>query len=384
MAKSNNKHKNELFEERVAQAKIVRKIVFVTVIILLIAAGIVGLIGYNYITSALKPMDAENPEVVEVEIPLGSGSSTIGTILEENGLIQNSTFFRYYVRYKNESGFQAGTYQLSTGMTMDDMIEELKEGSVMADYALSFTIPEGRWLVNVVDTIAEETDYETDEIFSVIEDDDYLNELIDRYDMLTDEILQEDIRYALEGYLFPARYDFLEEQPEVSTIIEEMLNRTQAIYDRLAGEVEASDYTFHELLTLASIIEREAQQSEDRYKISGVLYNRLDTNMRLQVDPTVAYAIGEHLYITTFDDLEYDSPYNTYRYEGIPIGPIAAPGEDAIIASLRPDDVEHLYFFARVNGEVIYTDTFEEHREVANQYRQEWYDFQNEVDESDE
>ncbi|WP_413382186.1 endolytic transglycosylase MltG [Alkalihalobacillus sp. 1P02AB] len=383
MSESNKKPKNELFEERVSQAKIVRRVVLVTIFVILIAGAIVAISGFNYIKSALEPMDEENPETIEVTIPIGSGPSTIGTILEEEGLIQNGTIFRYYVRYKNESGFQAGTYELSTGMTMDDLIAELKEGTVMVDYALSFTIPEGRWLVDTVEIIANNTDHSTDEILEVVENEEYLNDLIDRYDMLTDEILQEDIKQPLEGYLFPARYDFTDENPEIETIIEEMLNRTQAIYDNYIDEVNASEYTFHELLALASIIEREAQQSEDRYKISGVLYNRLETNMRLQVDPTVAYAIGEHLYITTFADLEYDSPYNTYRYEGIPIGPIANPGQDSIVASMRPDDIEALYFFARVNGQVLYTNTFQEHTEVANEYRQEWYDFQNSQNEEE-
>ncbi|KYG31900.1 endolytic transglycosylase MltG [Alkalihalobacillus trypoxylicola] len=373
-----NKGKNELYEERVSQAKTVRKIVVWTLFILLIVGVIVGLTGYNYIKSAVGPMDSDNPEHVEITIPIGSTASQIGTILEEEGLIRNGTVFRYYVRYKNESGFQAGDYLLTTGMNFDELINELKEGSIMEDAELIFTIPEGRWLVDMIDIIAENTEHSSEDILAVIEDEEYLLQLIDRYDMLTDVILDDEIKQPLEGYLFPARYDFMEENPEIEVIIESMLNRTQNIINKHAELVNNSEYSVHELLTLASIIEREAQTSEDRYMISGVLYNRLERNMRLQVDPTVAYAIGEHLYITTFADLEYDSPYNTYLYEGIPIGPIAGPGEDSFIAALQPDDVEYLFFYARVSGEVLYSNTYEEHENIAEQYRQEWRDAQEE------
>jgi UPF0755 protein len=198
--------------------------------------------------------------------------------------------------------------------------------------------------------------------------------------MLTDDILQEDIRYPLEGYLFPARYDFMEEQPSIETVVEAMLNGTQTVINEFASEFEESEYTVHELLTLASIIEREAQKAEDRYLISGVLYNRLDKGMRLQVDPTVSYAIGEHRYMTSYADTEVDSPYNTYRYAGIPIGPIASPGKDSIRASLLPEKTEALYFYARYNGEVIYNETFEEHNRTVQMYREEWVKGQNEED----
>ncbi len=117
----------------------------------------------------------------------------------------------------------------------------------------------------------------------------------------------------LEGYLFPARYDFMVENPSIEEVIESMLNRTQEVVNTFATDFEESEYTIHEIMTLASIIEREAQKSEDRYLISGVLYNRLERGMRLQVDPTVSYALNEHRYMTTYADLDVDSPYNTYQ-----------------------------------------------------------------------
>ncbi|KHF41969.1 endolytic transglycosylase MltG [Halalkalibacter okhensis] len=378
MSNSNEKPRNELYEERVSQARVVRKIVFFSLIGLLLIGIISLIIAYFYVTNMLGPVDTDNPEEIQVTIPIGSTANQIGTILEEEGLVRNGTMFRYYVRYKNESGFQAGDYALSTSMTMDDIIAELKEGRVLQEPELVFTVPEGRWLEDVAEIIARETDHTEEEVMEVLTDQEYIEALIDQYSMLTEDILDEDIRFALEGYLFPARYDFMDESPSIQSIVEAMLNGTQSVLEEFSAELEASEYNVHEILTLASIIEREAQQSEDRYLISGVLYNRLDRDMRLQVDPTVSYAVGEHLYMTSYAATEVDSPYNTYRYAGIPIGPIANPGKDSIKAALNPEETDFLFFYARFNGEVIYNETYEDHNRTHQRYRDEWVEGQSE------
>ncbi|MCL7746917.1 endolytic transglycosylase MltG [Halalkalibacter alkaliphilus] len=376
MSNSNEKPRNELYEERVSQARVVRRIVFFSLIGLFLIGIITLIIAYFYVTNMLGPVDSDNPEKIQVTIPIGSTANQIGTILEEEGLVRSGTMFRYYVRYKNESGFQAGDYALSTAMTMDDIIAELKEGRVLQEPELVFTVPEGRWLEDVAEIIARETDHSEEEVMEVLTDQEYIEVLIDQYSMLTEDILEEDIRYALEGYLFPARYDFMDESPTIQSIVEAMLSGTQSVLEEFSTELEQSEYSVHEILTLASIIEREAQKSEDRYLISGVLYNRLDRDMRLQVDPTVSYALGEHLYMTSYAALEVDSPYNTYRYAGIPIGPIANPGKDSIRAALNPEETDYLFFYARFNGEVIYNETYEEHNRTHQRYRNEWVEGQ--------
>ncbi|MCM3712713.1 endolytic transglycosylase MltG [Halalkalibacter oceani] len=378
MSDSNEKPRNDLYEERVSQAKVVRKIVFFCVIGFILIGTILLTSGYFYIKNALGPMNEENPQEVEVTIPIGSSASQIGTILEEEGLVRNGALFRYFVRYNNESGFQAGDYVLSTAMTMDEMIAALKDGRVIQEAELVFTVPEGLWLEDIAGIIAENTEHSVEEVMEVLNDREYIESLIHRYAMLTDEVLQEGIRYPLEGYLFPARYDFLEDNPPIKEIIETMLDRTEAEVDPFLAEVEDGEYTLHNILTLASIIEREAQHSEDRYLISGVLYNRLEQGMRLQVDPTVSYALGEHRYMTTYNDLEVDSPYNTYLYPGIPIGPIASPGSDSIRAAFQPEETDYVYFYARYNGEVIYNETYEGHNQTHQMYRDEWIEAESE------
>lgn len=376
MSDSNEKPRNELYEERVSQAKVVRRIVFFCVIGLIIIGSILLIGSYFYIKNALGPIDEKKPQTVQVTIPIGSTSNQIGTILQEEGLVRNGTLFRYYVRYKNESGFQAGDYALSTAMTMDELIEELKDGKVLQEPELVFTIPEGRWLEEVSQIIARETGHSHDEVMEVLSDKEYIEGLIQQYSVLTEDILNDQILYPLEGYLFPARYDFMVENPSIEDVVEAMLSRTQAVMDEFSVDLGESEYTVHEIITLASIIEREAQKSEDRYLISGVLHNRLDRGMKLQVDPTVSYAIGEHRYMTSYEDLTVDSPYNTYRYEGIPIGPIANPGKDSIQAALRPEETNYIYFYARFNGEVIYNETYENHNRTHQQYRDEWIEGQ--------
>ncbi|WP_209122864.1 endolytic transglycosylase MltG [Alkalihalobacillus sp. BA299] len=362
----------EMYAEKVRRAKVVRKIVLICIAIIALLFISVVTFGYIYIKSAVGPMNAESTETVNVEIPIGSSSSQIGRILEEEGVIKNGGFFRYYVRYKNETGFQAGNYELSQAMTLDEIIDELKEGRLLQEAELVFTVPEGLWLDSVANIIAQNTNHEKDEIIKLLSDKEYIKGLIDRYPVLTDDVLKEGIRHPLEGYLFPARYDFLDEDVSIETIVEAMIERTDKVVTKFVAAYPDHPYSVHETLTLASIIEREAQKEEDRYKISGVLYNRLDRNMKLQVDPTVAYAVGDHIYMTSYADLRVDSPYNTYMYAGIPIGPVANPGEASIKAAFEPEEIDYLYFYARYGGEVLYSNTYEEHNQIHQKYRHEW------------
>ncbi|MBU9712543.1 endolytic transglycosylase MltG [Bacillus tamaricis] len=337
--------------------------------LLLIILGVAGgaYAGYHYVTGAIGPVDENDDEIVHVTIPIGSTSTGIGRILEENGVISDSSIFRYYVRFKNETGFQAGDYELTKSMNLDQIIDELKEGTIYQEYQLSFTIPEGRWLEDVITRIASETNLEEEELTEKVNDEEYLTELISRFEMLEDVILDEEIRWPLEGYMFPSRYDFVEEEIEVEQMIESMLRRTATVLtDNGAG---SSDYSYHEILTIASIIEGEARNDEERLRISGVIENRLRIGMPLQMDPTVAYAHGEHFSRTLIEHTEFASPYNTYHINGLPIGPINNPGEASIRAALNPEDHKYLYFYHAPSGNVYFSETLDEHNRAVQQYR---------------
>ncbi|WP_078597282.1 endolytic transglycosylase MltG [Evansella clarkii] len=353
--------------ERQKEASIVRKIVLVCFIVLILIIGGAVFGAYQYVMGALEPVDETDDEMIEVNIPIGSSTTGIGEILAEHDLINSSTLFRVYVRYRNEEGFQAGDYELSRSMDMDEIITELKEGTVYQDYELTFTIPEGRWLEQIVGIVSNETNIEAEELADLLQDEEYIEDLIERYTMLEEVILDEDIRYPLEGYLFPARYDFVDEEITPEQLVETMLDRTAAVLDHY--EVGSQELSYHEVLTIASIIEGEARNDEERERVSGVISNRIIANMPLQMDPTIAYAHGEHFSRTLNEHLEIDSPYNTYRNTGLPPGPINNPGEQSIRAALAPENHGYLYFYHSPEGEVFFTETYEEHQEVLREHR---------------
>ncbi|SDN45467.1 endolytic transglycosylase MltG [Alkalicoccus daliensis] len=354
-------------QERKKEAGLVRKIVFSIIVLFILILGAVGFGSYQYVMGALGPLDEESSEAIEVEIPIGSTTDSIAEILEEEEVIASATMFRYYVRLQSEDGFQAGQYELSQDMTLDEIIVELQEGTVYEDYAASFTIPEGLWAEEIFPRIEEATEVPADDFEALLEDDEYLQELIEEYDILSDNILEEDIRVPLEGYLFPARYDLMEEELEAASIIETMLSRMQTEIEQATGD-PASD-NMHELLTRASIIEGEARNDEERHTISGVIENRISIPMALQMDPTVAYAHGERLARTMFGDTEIESPYNTYHVQGLPIGPINNPGAASIQAAAEPEQHDYLYFYHSPDGEVHFNETYEEHQATVSEYQ---------------
>ncbi len=362
--------------EPLNESQTVRRIVGIILLICIILfAGLIGGAAL-YINSALKPVDAKTNESIRISIPIGSSVSEIAKLLEENGAIKSALIFRYYVKYKNETGFQAGDYELTTAMDVPEIIEELKEGTVYKEAKMKFTIPEGCNLAAISEIIAKETDYSQEEIINKLQDQKLIEKLASAYPMLNlKDIRQEGIKYSLEGYLFPATYAFEEENPPLETIITAMVEKMQAVIEKYEKEIEQSDFSVHEILTLASLIETETQKSADRFKVSGVFHNRLEKNMRLDSDPTVKYALDKKEIQVTYQDLNVSSPYNTYRMKGMPIGPIASPREESIKAALQPAKVDEFYFFARPNGQVIYTKTLNEHEKVVAAYRHEWKEY---------
>ncbi|WP_080844794.1 endolytic transglycosylase MltG [Cytobacillus gottheilii] len=350
--------------ERQSEAKVVRKIVFITTIVLiLIIGGIVGG-GYLYINSAIKPADPENNTEKQVEIPIGYSVTGIAQVLEDNGIIKDARVFKYYVKLKNESGFMAGTYDMKPSMTLDEIIGSLKTGSVMDEVVFQMTIPEGKQLEQIAGIIGEKIGQETEAVFEQLNDQAFIESLMADYpNLLTDEILNENVLYPLEGYLFPATYPFYKEDPTVEEMVTVMLDKTNSVVNEYVGEMDAQGMTVHELLTMASLIEEEATEQVDRESISSVFYNRMETGMPLQTDPTVLYAHGEHLDRVLYEHLEIDSPYNTYQNTGLTPGPIANAGVSSIEAALYPSETDYLYFLATGTGEVLFSTTLDEHNQ---------------------
>ncbi|MDN4526290.1 endolytic transglycosylase MltG [Fictibacillus fluitans] len=341
-----------------------------TVIIVLLAAAAV--FGYTYIKDALGPADAGNKKDVTVDIPIGSSVSTIGKILEEKNLIKNSMVFQVYAKTKENGNLQAGVYDLNPSMNMDQLIAALKNGKVYRHPETSFTVPEGFIIPQIAEVIAKNTGSNKEDVMKLMNDPSFVKELQKEFSVIDNKVYNKKIYYPLEGYLFPAKYEFDEKQPDPKAVITKMVQKTQSVMDVHQEEIEKSGKKPFEILTLASMIEEEAQRPEDRPKISGVFYNRLKKGMKLDSDPTVKYARKNFKVQVLYKELKVDSPYNTYKYKGLPVGPIASPGEEAIKAVLNPAQTSFYFFYARPNGQVIYTKTFDEHKKIVQKYRNEW------------
>ncbi|WP_027407902.1 endolytic transglycosylase MltG [Anoxybacillus tepidamans] len=349
--------------------KMVRKVVFMISAFICIVLMATAIGGYIYIKSALKPVDSKDTRTVRVSIPIGSSVGDIASILEKKDLVKSATVFRYYVKFRNHADFQAGDYQLNRAMTLEEIIASLKTGKVMAKPKLKLVIPEGKQLDQIATIIAKKTGYKQEEVMKQLNDRSYIQQLMQKYPaVLSSEILNKNIRYPLEGYLFPATYSFPEKKPPLSTIIEAMISKTAEVLAKYEREMGEKKFTTHRLLTMASLIEAEATEKADRQKIASVFYNRLRIGMPLQTDPTVLYALGQHKERVYYGDLKVNSPYNTYIHQGLPPGPIACAGEMSIQAALAPAKTSYLYFLATPAGDVIFTNTLADHNREKAKY----------------
>ncbi|WP_413816828.1 endolytic transglycosylase MltG [Peribacillus frigoritolerans] len=348
--------------EQQGEAKLVRKIIMITIASLILLIGIVGLVGFLYINSAMKPVDPDDDTIKKVKIPIGSSVNGISTLLEEQGIIKDARVFKYYIKFRNESGFQAGEYKLSPSMPIEDIVTSIKTGKLMKEAAMKITIPEGKQLIQIADIIAGKTGEDPKKVFKKLNDKKFVNSMQEQFpQLLTSEIENEKVLYPLEGYLFPATYDFYEEKPTLESIVIEMLKKTEETLQAYEGQMDKNEYSVHEMLTFASLVEEEATAQVDRGKIASVFYNRIKEDMPLQTDPTVLYAKGSHKSRVYYKDLEVKSPYNTYKNKGLPPGPIANAGTTSIDAVLKPEKTDYLYFLATPEGQVLYSKTLDDH-----------------------
>ncbi len=356
-------------KEKKKEVKIVRRIVLVIVLIVLIVGGIAGYSGYTYVKSALQPVDKNAEDTIPVNVEIGSNLDSIATLLEKNGIIKDARVFKYYAKFNNESDFQAGKYDLAKSMTLDEIMQSLKTGKVYREPIFSMTIPEGRTLEEISVRVEEKTSYSAKEFMDLVTNQEFIDEMIAKYpDLLTDEIKGKSLRHDLEGYLFPATYSYYEENPTLESIVDEMLKTTSKSITPYVEKLEEKEKSVHWLLTFASLLEEEATADTDRETIASVFNNRMKADMPLQTDPTVLYALGEHKDRVLYDDLEIDHPYNTYKIQGLPPGPISNPGTASIDAVLNASDTDYLFFLADKKGKNHFSKKYEEHLEKIEKY----------------
>lgn len=356
--------------------------VLIVVISLAIAAGVLYGVGMTLYKNYFLPVDETSTEQIEVQIKSGSSLTTISETLEEAGIIRNSTVFKYYVDFTDMSSkLLAGTYTLSPSMTFDDIVDVIKRPNEVAP-VVRITLREGMTIEQMADSIIDQgvlmnkTEFlEIAKTGKGFEKDEFIAQVLKSDDV--DKRL-----YVMEGYLFPDTYDFYTDAT-AETVIDKLLTQFNNVfgdsYKELAKEL---GMTADEVVTLASMIEKEAR-TDDFTKVSAVFHNRLEKNDLLGSDVTVQYAIKSDKLILTEEQLSVDSLYNTRRYPGLPLGPICNSSRAALKAALEPDRemLEDGYYYFILGdpatGEIVYTKTLEEHNKAVAEYRPLWEAYEN-------
>ncbi|WP_461224465.1 endolytic transglycosylase MltG [Lacticaseibacillus suihuaensis] len=360
---SNNAQKQR--DQQVMQAS--RHIVAWVVGIFATLLVVVGLMAALYVRRALQPLDDSSHAKIEVTVPMGASTGDIGTLLEQKGVIKSALVFKFYVKFHNVPSFQAGPYQFTKADSFDDILTALRGGAGSDVTVGSVLVAEGVRAEQVGDQIAKLSKKNSAmtkaNFLSALKDDTFFNALVKKYPKLLKSAQSANgVRYRLEGYLFPATYD-VGSKTTMEALITQMVAKTDSVMRSYYSTIAAKSYSVQEVMTLASLVEREGVNAVSRRKIAGVFLNRLAIKMPLQSDVAVMYALNTYKTQLTNEDTSIDSPYNLYKHAGFGPGPFDQPSEDAIRAVLSPTDraANYLYFVANLKtGEILYAKTLAE------------------------
>lgn len=342
------------------------RIVLIVVATLILIIGIGTYLGYQYFYSQLEPVQGN--EIVEIQIPKGTSVKNAAFLLQEHGLIRNAQYVNYYIRWKHE-GIQiiAGDYRIQQGLTVDDLLQTLSTGNVVRE-TVRFTVPEGYTIAQMASKLASEGLIDEQAFIDAANSRDY------DYWFINEIPENTKAKHVLEGFLFPETYE-VEKGATERQIIERMLRQ----FDReFKAEwrplLDTMGLSIYEIITMASIVEREAVVDAERPTIAGVFFNRLVSQWKLESCATVQYALGKQRDIITFADLEIDSPFNTYKIEGLPPAPIANPGRESIKATVFPEEHDYFFFVTKKDGtsQHHFSRTYQEHRANDARSRGSW------------
>ena len=293
---------------------------------------------------------------VSITVAPGMSTDAIGELLEREGVIRSASVFRYYVKLNGLGTVEAGDYTLHRNEDMGTVVKVL-EGGAAIDKGLPLTIPEGLTLAQVADLVGGLPGRTADRFLQVAAS----GVVRSRYQPVGVT--------SLEGLLLPETYFFATEDDETA-ILRRMVGAFDSLADRLDITTTASrlGVTPYEAVIIASLVEREARVDEDRGKVARVIYNRVAAGMPLQIDATIQFALGKQKDVLLNQDLEIDSPYNTYKIPGLPPGPIAAPGQESLVAALDPTPGPWLYFVViDKDGRHAFAQTLAEHNRNVEQ-----------------
>ena len=344
------------------------KAFFISLLIFLALLSAGGYFGYQYVLASLEPVDPTSKEYVTVQIPEGASVQEIGSTLEKAGLVKHGIVFGMYTKYKNYSDLKAGYYNLQKSMSTDDLIKELQKGGTaeaQEPVLASLTIPEGYTIDQIAQAVGQlqgnfKEPLTADAFLAKVQDDNFISQEVSKYPNLLESLPTKEsgARYRLEGFLFPATYS-IKESTTIESLIDEMLAAMDKTLTPHYSTIKSKNLTVNELLTIASLVEKEGAKTDDRKLIAGVFYNRLNLGMPLQSNIAILYAEGKlGQKISLADDTQIDttinSPYNAYTNQGLMPGPVDSPSADAIESSINQTKSDNLFFVADVTDGKVY------------------------------
>lgn len=345
------------------------------IILLVVFTTVILALGVYYKVNMTGTSNSDTKKIVNIE----EGTiNDIAKTLKDNNLIKNVSIFKVYIKLTNKSNLKAGTYELSENMGVEKIVKILEEGTKYNPNEISITFKEGINIRKIATLISENTNNSYDDVIKKASDETFINTLIDKYWFLTDDIKNKNIYYSLEGYLFPDTYRFNNREVTTEEIFTKMLDEMDKKLSKYKDEINKSDLSVHEIITLASVVELEGAKATDRKGVAGVFYNRLASSAypTLGSDATTYYAskIDDWSYSLTYKELnDCKNKYNTRcsSNTGLPIGPICNPGIESIEATINPDKHEYYYFVADCNGKVYLTKNSTEHNNIINKLKKE-------------
>lgn len=339
-------------------------VLLVTILLLIIGASCFFI--YN-----LSPVGT-NENLITYELKAGTSKVQVAEDLKAKGLIRNAFVLKIYMFFNSDLNLQAGIYEFQESMEPINMLKKMDRGDVKND-RITVTLIEGRRLKEYVKNISDKLEITEADLLNQLSNKSYLQELIEKYWFLDESILNQEIYYPLEGYLFPDTYEFREKNT-ASEIIEKILNHTKEKLDPYKEQIELSNFTVHQILSMASIIELEAVNENDRNTVSQVIYKRLEIGESLGMDVTTYYAVKKEMGSgLTTTDLATVSPYNTHARNKsmagkLPVGPICNPSLMSINAVFNPTDTDYLFFYADIKTGIVYfSRTYEEHLRIQKE-----------------
>lgn len=342
--------------------------------ILALILGFIGIIlisCFGYYQYNISPVDSSSKANIEVVIPEGMSTVNIAKTLKDKGLIKSEMFFKIYLRLNNVNSLKASTYLLTKSMSLEEIVAALEKGTANQN-VIRLTFKEGETVTDYAEMISENTNITKEEFLNTIKNPTLLNSLIEEYWFLTDDILNSDIYYPLEGYLFPDTYEFNKDNLTSEVIIRTLLDEEASKLAPYKEKLESSN--IHSIITLASIAELEGVKDEDRKLIISVFNNRLERGMNLGSDVTTYYAFNQEMDSDlTSEMFNTYNPYNTRSSEmagRLPVGPISNPSLSSIEAAINPATSDYLYFVADKNRNVYFTKSISEHEAKVQELKE--------------